>query len=338
MLCSMNLLWRLVPAIGSLLATTVLWGCEGFNRADRSFDRAGEITEVKMLTDGDFGVDGSRFAASRFAGREDVSGAFMKSYQSARSDPRALGETANVESAGLGGLAAAGVGLAIDTISKGLERDADRFQMQWRGITYQGAFWAKSTGQGSLPAFRGFEVVRRTSLAGATAESDPASRMVFVFYQPESDPGMFLLRPVFVEFTSAKAKLPAIGDADTFSAEVDLQLTAAVREKAGLKEVVVATSKWNLGGLDLDDSKTWRTFHVEESDGKLRYRDEFTAGWFAGIPLPSGEGGGPFKLVVSVTETADSEAPKYMERAAGYLRDNRKDITESVTNLIPPTK
>jgi hypothetical protein len=160
--------------------------------------------------------------------------------------------------------------------------------------------------------------------------------MVFVFVQPESDPGIFLVRPVFVQFSTAKAKLPAIGDADTFGAEVDLQMTAALREKSGgLKEVLMATSKWSIGGLDLDGTKTWRTFH-QGSGTALRYREEFTAGWFAGIPFASKEGGGPFKLVVSVTETADSEAPKYLERSAGHLRDNRKEIQERVSGFIQP--
>ncbi|GAB5496058.1 MAG: hypothetical protein Phyf2KO_11380 [Phycisphaerales bacterium] len=232
-------------------------------------------------------------------------------------------------------LASAAIGAAIDYTAKELERDAERFQMQYRGVHYNDAFWsAKNT-----PKYQGFEIVRWTTKfpqSDGSLGSPPtaSTRFVCAMVPSQHDGRVFVLRPVYLEVNSTKAKLPWIGN-DKFNAEFDIQITGSVITKDALKEVLIATTKCNIGGLDIDGKATrHRTFH-ESVGSTSEYIDSNTAGWFMG-PLLSTQrdAGGPFKIAVSVTETSDSKAPVYIERSAGYLRENKEDIQNVISSHI----
>lgn len=308
-------------------------GCANVNKARNSYDRAGEHVRIRMLDSHDLGIRGQTYALANFPDDTVRQNAFMESYNAADPDQTKVSYTGgngdlNPEFIDVASLAASAVGLAVDVVAKELEKDAERYQMQWRGVHYNDAFWLDDSKQ----RYRAFEVIRTTTLSDQLGE--PATRFVCAIVPSKFEPGLFLLRPVYLEVKATKAKIPDIGK-DNFSMEFDFQLSAAVITKNTVKEVVQAASKWPIGGLDLDDEKSYRTFN-----SGTEYNEQFTAGWFIGVPLPvreqgdSDEGGGAFKLVVSVTETADSKAPEYIQKASGYLKDNKEKVQETVKSFV----
>lgn len=305
-----------------------LAGCSGkFMAATNSYDLAGEEVEIRMLTRDDFGDDGDVYPRNVGWKHDDPRiVAFTRCFAAAMqlSGPAAQGR-ATTES--FAGIATGLLGVTIELIAGELQKDAERYEMQYRGITYNDSFWEGE----DTPKYLGFELTRWTS-SFTRDDKEPATRFVCLMTPSKSGGGqIFVLRPVYLEVRGTKVKLPCLGD-DEFTTTLDIQLVGAVVGDGKLNEQILMTTKWKFGGLDLDDVGTLDGFHtfVTGPEDNPRYDEAFTAGWFIGVPLSEGIAGGPFKLAIAATETADTKAPKYLEQSATYLRGNKDRITKAI--------
>jgi hypothetical protein len=359
--------------VSLVILSAAMVGCSGkIGAAPHSYDLAGEQVEIRMLTKSDFGDDCETYFATvgwdmpdHDDKAESRSEAFLACYKAANTfrQARAVEADPLTQESVLGVDIAAGlIGLTVDVIAKELEKDAARYQLQYRSITYDDSFWTYANARRSVdesdapmqmvgtlqPKYVGFELVRWTK-ALPREGGEPASRFVCLLGASRAEPRIFVLRPIYLEVRGTKAKIPDIGDRG-FSVELDIQLIGAFVKSNQIVEQILATNKWKVGGLSLRGEKKYRTF--VRSDDASRYDDAYTAGWFVGVPLPNAnadgtfeidepeegrtvyDAGGPFKLTIVATETADSKAPQYLERSAKYLRDNKDTIVKGLSGAL----
>ena len=181
------------------------------------------------------------------------------------------------------------------------------------------------------PTFAGFEVIRRTS------KSDPAFRFVGAFVPSRADPRLFLIRPLFLEVDSSKAKV-AKTDGASLTIELDMELVGSwLAEKDAFQTATLATAKWAWSGFDMTSEDHFICADFADPDGG-QIDGPHIAGWFPGVPRskdipgrdPGAPHGGAFRLAINVTERDESKAPQYLERAAKLLGDNKEQIIKQL--------
>lgn len=212
------------------------------------------------------------------------------------------------------------IGYAIDFIKAELDDEAKRYERQFDAVIYDDGFWIAEEDY----KWGAFELTRTTKSTRGT-DTRPAFRFVCAIVPSVHDPNVFLLKPLFFQVTSAKAKVAS--SKSTISVKVNVVIDAMWWDPKSelLKTGKIALTTWKIGGYDIAKQKP--KFFSEKGT------QPHTAGWFGAVPLthPDATSGGAFKLTVIVTERDESKAANYIERASKMLGENKDRIVNQLT-------
>jgi hypothetical protein len=225
---------------------------------------------------------------------------------------------------GVGEVAAALVGAAIDFVKVQLEKEAAKHTQQYKQFTYADDFW-KGPG---LAKYAAFELIRYAD--GFNTPEKPAFRMVCAIVPSRYDRRIVLLRPVYLKVNAAAAKVSPGWSGDrrfTIEAKTVVQ-GAGVDDKGGFEQKDLADATLSIPGYNLDESPAlYATFKKNEGnstgdgvwEGPLK---DSVAGYFR-APLPP---------VTKETQKALADAVQNLREAeanlASEIAENGKDSNQ----------
>lgn len=183
----------------------------------------------------------------------------------------------------------------------------------------------------------GIEVTRKVK-----GESEPVFKFALGL-SPSSDNEMFQMKPMFFQTTKSKAKvlsdkpwtwLPPIvfgkifrDSGHSIDTDINFQIDAYWRGQDQLQHTsTLAASTFTISDYDIETG----TPITDISGG---------SGWLLSVPVsydssgkPAGDShnAGTFSVQVLVTEKDHSNAKRYLEQGAQYLKDNKSDIVNKV--------
>jgi hypothetical protein len=238
-------------------------------------------------------------------------------------------------------LAGAAVGAVVDIVQAELKKEAARHTQQYSAFLYADDFWDKKS-----PRYGGFEIRRETTAYGhvpADAEGDacearPAFRLVCAFVPSRHEPRLFLIRPVFLQVNSAKAKVSPSGRAGrvlTIEARTLIE-AMAIDDKGNFFQREVADALLKVPGYSLETSRQLTSTYSEDDGKWTGPLASQVAGYFM-APIASGDGGqsgGAFRLALVVTETDDSRAQKTLLQFSDFVGEQRERVVEVVKGAI----
>lgn len=187
------------------------------------------------------------------------------------------------------------------------------------------------------PRYAAFEIVRTAEKANTRSDGEsPAFRLVVAIVPSKSDQRLFLLRPLYLEVDSAKAKVASV-DEPKITIEMDIEIKGSyVNAKKQFVTSNLASNKWTFSGFKMKGDH----FICSEFEDA---NSPHIAGWFFAPPIsadktPVGEvddlAGGAFSIAVNITERDESKAPEYIQRAANLVGENKEKIVSEVQNSI----
>lgn len=180
---------------------------------------------------------------------------------------------------GLGELAGAIVGAAVDFVKVQIEKEAAKHTQQFKQFTYADDFW-KGPGMANYAAF---EVIRYAD--GYDTPERPAFRMVCAIVPSRYDRRIVLLRPVYLKVNAAAAKVsPGWSGRRRFSIEAQTIVQgASIDDKGGFEQKDLADATLSVPGYDLGESaELYSTFVDKAWRGPL---SDSVAGYFR-APMP----------------------------------------------------
>jgi hypothetical protein len=225
-------------------------------------------------------------------------------------------------------------GFVIDAVKSSIEKEALKYERQFSGSVYDGAFWNPTDDPKAFkPRYQGFEVIRNTKAGKSKngTSNTPAFRFVCAIVPSDPDNRLFLLKPLCLETNRAKAKV--VGP--TLSTKVTFGFDGTwIDSSQAVQSGRIAEATWELSGQDFDGKPEFFLGRDHQND--------VVAGWFYGVPpsyLRDGSllgGGGAFKLSVLVNERDDTNAKQYLERVASFVGDNKEKAVGFVKDTVTP--
>jgi hypothetical protein len=212
------------------------------------------------------------------------------------------------------------VGLIVDGITAAIKAEAEKHERQFRQTTYATDFWE----QMNVPKYRAIEIIRYADGFAPPADGSlgtPAARVLVAIVPSEYDPRMLLLKPVYIEWKAAKAKVssgPSGKRLMTLKMNV-LMIGAYVNGSGALVQDNLADATFVLKGVNLDAAvkmtATWTGGKASEG-GK----------WSPG-PLTDATAG--FFFAPRVSEDLTKAPKSRLAELSGLIVTARKDIEKA---------